>query len=226
VFIARAMCGLTYVTVAALCFSCSLLCISNSDWATENEAGRSVGVNGNEGPHWRDLSPVQFNCNCNYSLITHNKTPVHSTWGLLRVCAACPTPRLNLSSELRPSGNNVLDTFPTGSAQDTTRSCDHIRSGKSVNIAYSDGVFVDSGIQHSKRMRPCHLSPVRLCKIFLRYLKHGTVFERQLFNVKCVVWFSLQLSSETFIILRSTDRDMIKNVYLSSCKVPVILVRF
>ena len=49
------------------------------------------------------MSPTQFSCNCNYSLITHNKTPVHSIWGLLRVCAACPTPRLNLSSELRPS---------------------------------------------------------------------------------------------------------------------------
>ena len=35
--------------------------------------------------------------------ITHNKTPVHFTWELLRVCAACPNSRLNLSSELRPS---------------------------------------------------------------------------------------------------------------------------
>jgi len=52
---------------------------------------------------WWDLSPIQCSCNCSYSLITHNKTPVHSTWGLLRVCAACPTLRLNLSSELSPS---------------------------------------------------------------------------------------------------------------------------
>jgi len=52
---------------------------------------------------WRDLSPIQFHCNCSYSLITHNKTPVHSTWGLLRVCAACPTVRLNLSYKLCPS---------------------------------------------------------------------------------------------------------------------------
>ena len=102
------MCGLTHVTVAALFSSCSLLCISNSDWATENEAGRSVSVNGSEEPRWRDLSPIQFSCNCNYSLITHNKTPVHPTLGLLSVCvcvcvcAACPNPRLNLSSELRP----------------------------------------------------------------------------------------------------------------------------
>jgi len=96
------MCGLTHVTVAALCSSSSLLCISNSDLATENEAGRSVCVNGNEEHHWRDLLPVQFSCNCNYSLIMHNKTPAHSTWGLLRVCVACPTPRLNQSYELRP----------------------------------------------------------------------------------------------------------------------------
>ena len=102
-FIARAVCGVTHVTIAALFCSSSLLCISNSDWATENEAGRSVSVNGIEEPRWRDLSPIKFSCNCNYSLLTHNKTPAHSTWGLPRVCAACPTPRLNLSSQLRPS---------------------------------------------------------------------------------------------------------------------------
>jgi len=31
VLIARAMCGLTHATVAALCCSCSLLCVSNSE---------------------------------------------------------------------------------------------------------------------------------------------------------------------------------------------------
>ena len=38
--------------------------------------------------------------------------------------------------------------------------------------------------------------------------------------------FSVQLSSETFLIPRSAERDMINNVYRSSCEVPVILVRF
>ena len=120
-FTALAVCAVTHVTVAALCSSCSLLCISNSDWATENESGRSVSINGNEEPRWRDLSPVQFSCDCNYSLITHNKTPVHSTWGLLRVCAAFPTVRLNLSSELRPSWNNIQDTFLIGFPTVTTK---------------------------------------------------------------------------------------------------------
>ena len=111
-FIARAVCGLTHVTVAALCCSCSLLCVS------ENEAGRSVSVNDNEEPAGK-TSPVQFSCNHNYSLITHNKTPVHSIWGLLSVYVVCRTPRLNLSSELCPSGNNIQDMFLTGSTRDT-----------------------------------------------------------------------------------------------------------
>jgi len=44
--------------------------------------------------------------------------------------------------------------------------------------------------------------------------------------MKCVFWFSLQLLSETFFILRRIQRDVIINVHWSSCKVTVILVRF
>jgi len=40
----------------------------------------------------------------------------------------------------------------------------------------------------------------------------------------CVLIFSKTL--ETFLILRKAERDMIKNVYVSSCKTPVVLVRF
>jgi hypothetical protein len=34
--------------------------------------------------------------------------------------------------------------------------------------------------------------------------------ERKLLNTKCVFWFSVQLLSETFLILRRTERDIIK----------------
>ena len=45
-------------------------------------------------------------------------------------------------------------------------------------------------------------------------------------NIKYVFWFSLQLLYETFLSLRRTERDMIRYEYWSSCKVPVVPVRF
>ena len=47
--------------------------------------------------------------------------------------------------------------------------------------------------------------------------------EKKLLNIKCVFSFYLQLLSDTFFITRRTEQYVIKNVYPSSCKVPVIL---
>jgi hypothetical protein len=44
--------------------------------------------------------------------------------------------------------------------------------------------------------------------------------------MKCVFLFSLQLLSETFLVLSINERDMMQNVHWSSRNVPVILVSF
>ena len=43
---------------------------------------------------------------------------------------------------------------------------------------------------------------------------------------KSVFLYSLKILCVKFLILRSTERDLVKNVHRSSYKVPVILVRF
>jgi len=70
------------------------------------------------------------------------------------------------------------------------------------------------------------MCPAPLYIIFPHYLINGTIFGKKSLNTKCVFWFSVQLLSETFLILRRTERDMIKNVCRCSCKVPVIVGRF
>jgi hypothetical protein len=82
-------------------------------------------------------------------------------------------------------------------------------------------------IRHTTRMRRyCRLWLVWLYHIFPHYLIKGTIFGKTLLNLKCVFWFSLQLLSETFLILRRIQRDMIIKAHRSSCKVPIVLSDF
>jgi hypothetical protein len=64
-----------------------------------------------------------------------------------------------------------------------------------------------------------HIVICGLPNLTLRFSK------KKLLNAKLVFWFSLQLLSKTFSILKINERDMI-NIRLSSCKVPFILARF
>jgi hypothetical protein len=62
------------------------------------------------------------------------------------------------------------------------------------------------------------------CRIvFPHYLIIGKFYEKMALNLKCVFWFFLQIFSETFFIIIRNEQDMIKNVHLSSCIVPVIV---
>ena len=86
-------------------------------------------------------------------------------------------------------------------------------------------VFVDLGIQHGVRMRRIIYSSV-VCLVVQRFstlsYKRRDFWGENL-STKCVFWFSIQLLSETFLILRRTERDMITGL---RTRYPLILVRF
>jgi len=56
----------------------------------------------------------------------------------------------------------------------------------------------------------CHLWSDPLYSVFPHYLIKVTIFEEKLLDIKCVFWCHLQLLSETFLILRRIEGDMLK----------------
>ena len=105
-----------------------------------------------------------------------------------------------------------------------SRSRYHCYHGTSISITYSKRMSVASVFWHANRIRRV-MSCIPALQYFstLSHKRHD--FRKTSLNIKCVFWFSLQLLSETFRILRRIDRDIIL-VDRSSCKVPVILVQF
>jgi hypothetical protein len=100
------------------------------------------------------------------------------------------------------------------------RSRNHCCRLKAIGITYSECVSVVLVIQHALRMRRIILSSVScpaLQHVFPHYLINGTVLEKKLLNTKCVFWFSLQLLSETFLILRRIQPDITTTVHISVC---------
>ena len=83
-----------------------------------------------------------------------------------------------------------------------------------------------SSKQNAWAVSYCHLWPVWLCQIYPHYLINDMIFEKKLLNLKFVFWFSLQILSETFLIPRTTEWDIIINAHWSSCTVHIIVVRF
>jgi hypothetical protein len=71
----------------------------------------------------------------------------------------------------------------------------------------------------------CHLWRVWLCHLSTLSLKQNDFRGEGILDIKCAFWFSLQLSTKTCLLLRSTERDVI-NVHSSSIKYPLFLSDF
>jgi hypothetical protein len=98
------------------------------------------------------------------------------------------------------------------------RSCNNCFSGEAISITYSECVvcvFSLSNSESNMYAPYCYLWSATLYIIFKHYLTNGKIFKKKyLLDTKCVFWFSLQLLSETLLILRRNDRDMIKKCIL------------
>jgi len=89
-------------------------------------------------------------------------------------------------------------------------------------------ISVTLAIQHAKRVSPIILSSadcLALPSFTPHYLNKWHDFREKDVEHKLMLRFSLQLLSETFLILRRNQRDTIIHVHRSSCEVTVILVR-
>ena len=104
----------------------------------------------------------------------------------------------------------------------------HCCRGNPVSILYSKCVSLALVIQHEKRMHHNILSSVACLSqnILPHYHINGMIFGKKvIYHKMCVLIFYTNFVWN-FLILRRNGRDIIKNVYKSSCKVTKILVRF
>jgi len=98
-----------------------------------------------------------------------------------------------------------------------------------MRITYCECVFVALVIQHPKRMRHNVIRGLSGSTISFHILsKNGAIFvrEKNLLNIKIGILIFSTALSEIVLILRKTERHVIKILYWPSCKVPVIFVPF
>ena len=90
---------------------------------------------------------------------------------------------------------------------------------KTISFAYSECVLITLAVQHVKCMY--HIISSSETSPTLQHfptLSHKKLSGNKLMKMTCVLWFTLQLLSDTFLILRKIRRDIIMNVHRSHVK--------
>jgi hypothetical protein len=107
------------------------------------------------------------------------------------------------------------------------RSYNHCCSGKAVTITYSKRVFVTLVICTTCNAHApyCNLWPVKFYKILSHYLINGTILEKVIEHLMCVLTLCTKFSWQ-FSILRRTERSMIIMVYWYNVKNPLLFPDF
>ena len=88
------------------------------------------------------------------------------------------------------------------------RSCNHCCSGKAISVTYSECVFVALGILHAMLKPHIVICGLPCSAIFFHVISNGTIFEKYI-EYKMCFDFLYKFLSETFLILRRTERDTI-----------------
>jgi hypothetical protein len=97
-------------------------------------------------------------------------------------------------------------------------SCNHYFNGKVLSITHPGCVCICSLSNPVCDVHaPYYLWPALLDTIFPQFS------EKKLLSAKCVFWFSIQILSETFLILRRNEWDMIKMYIGLHVKYPLFL---